>query len=153
MQFARIWCANLDGGGMAALFEPGVGLGFELVDPLHAGARDRLVSADDDPANPPQIVQRLERHHHLDRRAVGVRDDSPVLQDVERVDLGNDQRDIRVHAKCTRVVDDDRPGLAAIGLHSRETLAGVLDNTISTPENSSAESSRIGCDSPRKTTD
>ncbi len=33
------------------------------------------------------------------------------------------------------------PAAAAIGLHCRETLAGVLDRTMSTPENAPAESS------------
>src|SRR5208283_4802099 len=45
------------------------------------------------------------------------------------------------------------PAAAAIGLHSREILAGVLERTISTPENALAEIAWIGCFSPRNQTD
>ena len=44
MQLPRIGCANLDGAGGMALLDVGLGLGFELVHPLLAGARDRLIS-------------------------------------------------------------------------------------------------------------
>src|SRR5208337_3333290 len=47
---------------------------------------------------------------HLDGRAVGIGDDSLVPGDVVRVDLGHDQRHVRVHPEGTRIVDDDRSG-------------------------------------------
>ena len=65
----------------------------------------------------------------------------PLFQAMSlRVDLGDDQGDVGVHPEGARVVDHDRAAAAAaIGLHSRETPAGVLDRTISTPSNASSE--------------
>ena len=111
MQLPRIGWANFDGrrDGVARDVRPSV-WDCELVDALLAGARDRLVGADDDPPDAGGVVQRLERDDHLDRRAVGVGDDPLVLGDVVRVDLGDDQRHVGVHAEGARVVDDDRAG-------------------------------------------
>src|SRR5437016_6282699 len=45
------------------------------------------------------------------------------------------------------------PALAATGLNSRLTDAGVLDRTRSTPANASAHSGSTGCSRPRNVTD
>src|SRR5438270_13606396 len=45
------------------------------------------------------------------------------------------------------------PALAAIGLNSRLTDAGVLDRTRSTPANASARSGATGYSRPRNVTD
>ena len=110
MQLNAIGWANLDGPGRVLPGDVRQRLQLELVDPLLARSRDRLVGADDDPADPEDVVQGLQGHHHLDRRAVGVGDDPLVPRDVLRVDLGDDQRDVGVHPEGTRVVDDDRSG-------------------------------------------
>src|SRR5439155_26627296 len=44
------------------------------------------------------------------------------------------------------------PAAAATGLHWRETLAGVLDRTISTPRKARADKDWSGWSSPRKPT-
>src|SRR5208337_5151016 len=44
------------------------------------------------------------------------------------------------------------PAAAAIGLHSRDTVPGVLDRTISTPRNAPRAIASIGKVSPRKVT-
>ena len=53
----------------------------------------------------PGVVQRLQRLDHLRRRAVRAGDDALVLADVLRVDLGDDQRHLRVHAPVAALVD------------------------------------------------
>ena len=48
----------------------------------------------------------VERHDHLDGRAVGVSDDPPGTdQGIGGVDLGYDQRYIAVHTEGTGIVD------------------------------------------------
>ena len=91
-------------------------LGVEVEEPFGALARRGLVGGHDDPLDPRQVVQRLERHHHLDGRAVGVGDDAAgdVAQGVG-VDLGDDQRHLGVHAPGAGVVDDDGTGLRGDG--------------------------------------
>ena len=74
---------------------------------------NRLVGRDDHPLDPGEVVQRLQRHDHLDRRAVRVGDDAALgaLRDRLRIDLGHDQRHIRLHAEARGVVDDYGAGL------------------------------------------
>ena len=90
-----------------------LGLVPELVHRLLARARDRLVGRDDDPLDPRAVVQRLQRHHHLRGRAVGVGDDvlGGVALDRVRVHLRHDQRHLGVVAVERRVVDHDAAGL------------------------------------------
>ena len=70
-------------------------------------------------------MQRLQRHQHLDGRAVGVGDDAvrAVLRDGLRVDLGHHQRDVVLVAELRGVVDDDAAGGAAIGAYLRRHFA------------------------------
>ena len=84
---------------------------LELLDALLALARDRLVGRDDDAPELRGVVQRLEHDDHLDGRAVGVGDDAAVLRHRDRlgVHLGDDERDVVLHAEGAGVVDDDRP--------------------------------------------
>jgi hypothetical protein len=74
---------------------------------LFAGARDRLIGRDDDALDAGAVMQRLQRHHHLRGRAVGVRDDHLVAIFLDRVGvhLGHDQRDRRVIAVKRAVID------------------------------------------------
>ena len=74
----------------------GLGLVPELVHPFLPGARDGLVGGDDDALDPRPVVQRLQRHHHLRGRAVGVRDDHLVAVALDRlgVHFRHDQRDL-----------------------------------------------------------
>ena len=65
------------------------------------------------------IVQRLQRHHHLRRGAVGIGDDHPLLVAVDglRVHFRHDQRHIMIHAEQAAVVDHHaalRSGLGGI---------------------------------------
>ena len=154
MQLPTIGWANLDGAGGGRCRDVGLGLRLELVDPLHAGARDRLIGADDDPPDPAGVVQRLERDDHLDRRAVGVGDDPPVLRDVVRVDLGDDQRNVGVHPEGARVVDDDRAGRRRDRAPlPRDARPACSTGRCRRPRTHRRESSRIGCVSPRNSTD
>jgi hypothetical protein len=83
-----------------------VDLVLELLEREAAGAADGLVGRDDDALDLRRVVDRLERHDHLDRGAVGVRDDALVLPDVARVDLRDDERRAGVHAPGAGVVHD-----------------------------------------------
>ena len=110
MQLPMIGWANLEGGGMAALPAAASAWVSSSCSPLHARARDRLIGAHDNPAHAGGVVQGLERDDHLDGRAVGVGDDPLVPGDVVGIDLGHDERNVWLHAKGARVVDDHRPG-------------------------------------------
>ena len=96
--------------------EDALGLVVELVDAFLAGARDRLVGRDDDALDRRLVVERLQGHHHLRGRAVGVGDDAALavrgeegLEDVA-VDLGHDERNVLVVAPVARIIDDDGAG-------------------------------------------
>ncbi len=70
------------------------------------------------------IVQRLERHHHLDGRAIRIGDDAALLieRDRLRIDLGHDQRHVLVHAELRGVVDHHRAGLGGTRRMDRRDL-------------------------------
>jgi hypothetical protein len=96
--------------------EDALGLVVELVDAFLAGARDRLIGRNHDPLDRREIVQGLQRHHHLRRRAVRVGDDVLAVRlrhiGVEHVGvhLGHHQRHIGVIAPEAGIIDDHRPG-------------------------------------------
>ena len=59
-----------------------------------------------------RIMQRLQRDHHLDGRAIGIGDDVALTKALKRfaVHLRHDQRHVRVHAEMGRVVDHGAAG-------------------------------------------
>ncbi len=75
-----------------------------------SSARGRLIRRDDQPLDAIAAVDRPQRRDRDDRRAVGIGDDSLMLFDRLRIDLRDDQRDLRVHAEGRRVVHHDRTG-------------------------------------------
>ena len=85
------------------------GLIEQLVHRLAAGAGDGLVGGDDDAPDARNVMQRLQRHHHLHGGAIRIGDDvAPgIAGQGLRVYLGHDERHIRVHAELRGVVDDD----------------------------------------------
>jgi len=83
----------------------------EVVDADTSATGDSLHGAGCHPPQPGNIVQRLQYWHDGHRAAIRVGDDAPAgLRQGRRVDLGNHQWDVLVHAECWRVVDDDCPG-------------------------------------------
>jgi hypothetical protein len=79
-----------------------------------------------------RVVQRLQRDHHLDRRAVRVRDDParPVNRVLE-VHLGDDERALGVHAPRAGVVDDDGPRCGCDGPKlARDRRAGAEEREL-----------------------
>ena len=92
---------------MLPLVQQRVGLVEQLVDRAPAGARDRLVGGDDQALDPSLVVERLQRHDHLHRRAVRVGDDPAVLGERLGVDLADDERNVVLHAPARGVVDHD----------------------------------------------
>ena len=82
-------------------------LGRELVHAGHARARCGLVGADDQAPQAGRLVQRLERGHRGHGRAIRIRDD-PFRNRRERVrvHLGDDERNVGIHAPGRRIVDD-----------------------------------------------
>ena len=104
-----------------ALVQQSVGLLEQLLHRAPAGARYGLVGADHEPLDPRLVVDRLERHHHLHRRAVGIGDDAAALalggEQAERVGvhLADHERHVLVHAPARGVVDHDRSSLGEGG--------------------------------------
>ena len=111
MQLKAMGWANFEGGGRRLFADVGRGLLVQFMQALLTGPRDRLVGADDHSPDPEGVVQGFQGHDHLDGRAIGVGDDALVLGDVVRIDLGDDQRNLRVHPEGARIVDDHRAGL------------------------------------------
>ena len=77
---------------------------------VHRGAArpgNRLIGRDDDPLDPGEVMERLQCHDHLDRRAVRVGDDAAfrVLRNGLRIDLRHHQRHVRLHPEPRGVVD------------------------------------------------
>src|SRR5262249_39073238 len=54
----------------------------------------------------------MECHEHHRCCAIWIRDDSTMKLHVVWVDLGNHERDMRIHSECRRLVDRDRIRLA-----------------------------------------
>ncbi len=77
-----------------------LGLVEQLVHRLLAGAGDRLIGRDHDALDARLVVQRLERHHELRGRAVGVGDDALLAEARDRVgiDLRHHQRHVGIVA-------------------------------------------------------
>ena len=118
--------------------EHGAGLREQLVHAFLAGARHRLVGGDDDALDGGEIVQRLQRHDQLRRRAVRIGDDvlAREQRDRVRVHFRHDQRHVLVVAEGRRIIDDDaalladlrRPflGDVAAGRHDADVGVGKI---------------------------
>ena len=85
------------------------GLVEQLIHRLAACAGDRLIGGDDNAADAGQIMEGLQRHHHLHGRAIGIGDDVAlgVAGEGFRIHFGHHQRYIGVHPELRGVVDDD----------------------------------------------
>ncbi len=79
--------------------------------PIDARAGDRLETGRDHAPETPQVVDRLERHHGDDRRAIRTGHDALVTARGGGVDLGHHQRHVGVHSIGARLVHDDRARL------------------------------------------
>src|SRR5262245_46819519 len=86
-------------------------LGPEVVDRLRASPGYGLVGGDADAAKSRGVVQGGEDHRQRNRAAVGIGDDSVVLECALAVDLGNDERDTGFQTVRRRLVDADRASL------------------------------------------
>jgi hypothetical protein len=75
-----------------------------------AGAACGLIGRQDQALDAVLLVDRPQRHQRRDRRAVWNGDDTPVLPDSVRVDLGDHQRHVRVHSEGGGIVDHDGAG-------------------------------------------
>ena len=118
------------------------GLLVELLDAGPAGAGDGLVGAGDHAAQPGHVVQRLQHRHGGHGRAVRVGDDAlgDRVQEVG-VDLGDDERHVRVHAPGRGVVDDDGPGGGEAGRQLRDEAAPAEKRASSRPVRSAVAAS------------
>ena len=77
---------------------------------LQSRSTDRLISADDDSLHFRGVMKWLQCDDHLRRRTVWTGDDpascGQLSQRVLRIDFGNDQRNLGVHAEIARFIDD-----------------------------------------------
>mmetsp|Transcript_17436 Transcript_17436/g.53624 ORF Transcript_17436/g.53624 Transcript_17436/m.53624 type:complete len:277 (+) Transcript_17436:1485-2315(+) len=117
--------------------------GLELGHARRARARRRLIRRDDDLLEAKREEQREERHERDGRRAVGVRDDLRAFAELA-VDLGHDQRHVRVVAQRGRVVDDD----AALREHLADLLRVLRREVARRGEEDDVEAAR-GLDAER----
>ncbi len=81
----------------------------ELACPVPPRAGHGLVRREHQRAKAGRAMERRERHHRDDRRAVGDRDDPRRSLERLRVDLGDDERHVRLHPERRRLVDADDP--------------------------------------------
>ena len=117
--------------------EDAAGLIEQFVHAFLAGAGRRLIGRDDNPRDIADVVQRFQRHHHLDGRAVGVGDDvlPGIAGDGLRIDLRHHQRNVRVHPEVGRIVDDDRAGGRGAGREVRRDFrAGAGQHDVGSLE-------------------
>ena len=79
---------------------------------LQARAGHGLIGRIDHALEPIGVLERLERDHRLDGRAVGVGDDAlfAVAADGVRVHLRHDERHVRIHAPAAGIVDHHGAG-------------------------------------------
>jgi hypothetical protein len=58
------------------------------------------------------IVERLERHDHLNRRAIRIGDNAagPAIGEAVGIELRHDERKLALVTKVRRIVDDDGTG-------------------------------------------
>ena len=97
-------------------FTPGPreGLLAKLGDAVDTGTGDRLEARGDHAREPSGVVQRLERHHGHDRRAVRARQDAAVPSRRVGIDLGDHERHVRVHPERRGVVDAQDTGCRGV---------------------------------------
>src|SRR5579872_4765137 len=87
------------------------GLRAQLLDAADARTRHGLEAGRDDALELARVVQRLQRHHGYDGRAVGACDDALMLARCGGIDFRHHQRHRRLHSKCARLIDYDRARL------------------------------------------
>ena len=91
--------------------EIGAGRFHELFHRSRPGAARGLVGRDDHALDAVLLMDRPQRHQRGDRGAVRVGNDALVIANAVRVDLGDHQRHVRVHAEGGGIVDHDGAGL------------------------------------------
>ena len=126
MQLKAISLVNCCG-GEDFVHEGRLGVVEQLVHPLLAGAGHRLVGRHHHALDAELVVQRLQRHHHLDGGAVRVGDDVALAEVAQRlrVHLRHHQRDVGLHAELAGVVDHHAAGGGgARRVHGRDRGAG-----------------------------
>ncbi len=110
-QAIQINGVRIDGrvNGLAGAFR------FQLHDGGFAGSGDALVRAHNAALDTVGVVQRLEGHQELHRRAIGVGDYAVVGTDGVAVHLGYHEWACWIHAPRTAVVDDRGPHFGKLG--------------------------------------
>ena len=77
----------------------GCGLAREFVDSPLASTRYRLIGGNIHTAKSDCIVQRFQRHHHLNGRTIWIGNDSRMIGLRVRVDFRHDQRNVVIVSK------------------------------------------------------
>ena len=93
-------------------FRPRFCLAGQLFNASTAAARDCLVRRSKNPVCAENLMQRIKGHEHHGCCAIWIRDDSAMESHVLCVDLRNDERHMRIHSECRRLVDGDGIRLA-----------------------------------------
>src|SRR6267154_1787019 len=86
------------------------------------------------------LMQRVKGHEHHGCCAIRIRNDSAMESHVLSVDLRNDERHMRVHAECRRLVDRNGICLARDwDIVSGNVAAGTEESDVDFPERSGIE--------------
>ena len=95
----------------------------ELARPVASRARHGLIRRQHQRAETGRAMERSERHHRDDRRAVGHGDDPRRPLERLRIHLGDDERHVRLHPERRRLVDAHGPGRGGLAheLRARPT--------------------------------
>ena len=107
-----------------------LGLVGELVNALLASARNSLVGGNNNTFNASQIIERLQSHNHDNGGAVGVGNNALMLQNILRVNLGHNQRYLRVHTEGAGVIDNHSASLHSVGSKLLRDAAASKESNI-----------------------
>ena len=86
----------------------------QLVNALLAGTGNSLVGRNNKTLDACQIIERLQSHHHDNSRAVRVSDNAFMLENILRINLGHNQRHLRIHTEGAGVINNNSASLHSI---------------------------------------
>ena len=94
---------------------PGPQLLFEFLHRTGACAGNGLIGGNHNTLDVSCTMDWVQSYHHLDRRTVGIGNQSLMLKCLFRINLRNHQGDLFIHPESTAVIDHHRTGIHCMG--------------------------------------